>query len=379
MSETAKINALGFLTIPVVAWLCYAALPAEILNAGAQQTQTSFTAGPDPDPRPAEGGVVLGKWLFRRNCSACHGPEGIGGTINPNYIKDTYPQLNILAEKMMIGDSEDAKVVIEALAKGQDLEQADLDIAKVNVVLAQFKALRDVVRKGSQPGKKDPQGPDPTAMPTWANLLKDEEIYAIFAYLISLQKWEDEETGETTGRETKAEAGSRDVIVTPKAPVDELEAALTNHDGKDFKFSDLRGEVVVVSFIYTRCSAATMCPMLGKKLAEAQDRLAAAGVKGVRFLLISFDPYDKPERLKEFGVKYDVDFSNFWFAFGAQDQVGPFARTFNNFYRQRAEDKFDHNIVLGIVDRNGRLCDDFFGTDWEVEELVEVLQEISAK
>lgn len=374
-----KIHALGILSIVVVALLCYIAVPADwVRPANADASETKTVQGPDPDPRPTAGGVHLGKWLFRRNCSACHGPEGVGGTINPNYIKDTYPQLNVLAERMMISDSEDAKAVVDLLSKGQDLNEAELDIAKPNVVLAQFNALRDVVRKGSKPGKKDADGPEPTAMPTWGPILKDEEIYSIFAYLITLQKWEDEEAVTTV--ETHAEPGTNHPIqIIPRDPSEQLDAKLTNQDGKEFKLSELRTEVVILSFMYSRCSVATLCPMLGKKLAEVQDRLAAQGIKGVRFLLVSFDPFDKPERLREFGAKYDIDFSNFWFATGAQEEIGPLARKVNNYYQQRAENKFEHNIVVGIVDRNGRICDDFFGTEWDIEEFVGTIQEISAK
>lgn len=196
MSEVFKINLFGVMTIPLVAALCYAALPAEVLTTETKTTTIlPSPSGEDPDPRPpaSTSRRELGRWLFRRNCSACHGPEGIGGIRNENYIKDTYPRLNTLAQKMMFADEEDAAAVVGALESGEELRADILDIAKPGVVLAQYEAIRNVIRNGSRPGKKDSAGPEPTAMPVWGDRLDDRDIDAILAYLITLQEWEAEE------------------------------------------------------------------------------------------------------------------------------------------------------------------------------------------
>lgn len=312
----------------------------------------------DSDPRPPAylGRPKLGSWLFRRNCALCHNGEGRGGIANPNYIKDTIPALNTMATRMMIQDAEDAKTIVGLLEKKTDLERVEEPpISRYEAFLAQFKAVRDVIRKGSTPGKKDPKGSEPAAMPPWEPTFSAFEIESVIAYLLTLQPWEDDE-----------EAAE---------PIPD--ATLVNQEGREFRISELRGSPVVVSFIYTHCSVPTMCPMAASRLVQAQRKLREEGVIGVRFLLVSFDPErDRPERLREFASRYGIDGSEFWLATGSPDQVGPLAQALKNNYRQVSAGVFDHQIVVALLDRQGVLQDDFFGAEWGVEEFVEAVRRI---
>ncbi len=387
MNEMTKTHFLGLSFLPLVGLVCYLAIPEELRHRPADASSSKVEiVDRDPRPDPSRGPLVMGEWLYRRNCSGCHGPQAVGGIRNPNYIKDTIPVLDTMAlEKMKIGDSEDAKTVIDLLVKGTNLEElSEPPIAKFNVFLAQYKAIRDVIRKGNVAGKKDPSGAEPLAMPAWREKLSEDEITSILAYLLSLQKWEDEESDADIPQRP-------DPPVTPpektvSVPVNTLkegealpDAKLVNQDGREFKLSDLRGNVVVMSFIYTNCNLASMCPMAATRLAEAQELLTQAGVTGVRFLLVSFDSErDRPEKLKEFAVRYKVDLSTFWFATGEPSVVGPLARVLNNPYRQSAPGVYDHANVIALEDRNGLFRDDFFGTGWKTEDFIESVKRLTA-
>ena len=41
------------------------------------------------------------------------------------------------------------------------------------------------------------------------------------------------------------------------------------------KLSDLRGKVVVLTFIYTRCPLPDFCPLMDKKFSELAQRIGA--------------------------------------------------------------------------------------------------------
>ena len=43
---------------------------------------------------------------------------------------------------------------------------------------------------------------------------------------------------------------------------------MTTQDGKPLKLSELRGNVVVLTFIYTRCPLPDFCPLMDRKFAE---------------------------------------------------------------------------------------------------------------
>ena len=84
------------------------------------------------------------------------------------------------------------------------------------------------------------------------------------------------------------------------------DATLLDSDGHGLRLHELLGDrVVVLSFIYTRCSDVNGCPLAGHVLKRVQDRLLAAPALAdrVRLLSISFDPqYDTPEVLRDYAA-----------------------------------------------------------------------------
>lgn len=149
------------------------------------------------------------------------------------------------------------------------------------------------------------------------------------------------------------------------------DADLVDHESRPFRLSDARGKVVVLAFIFTHCNVPSMCPLAASKIFETRDLARNEGLSDVLFVLASFDSErDGPARLKEFGQRYSADLADIRLVSGAPDQIGPLSRAFNTHYLRTAPDVFEHNIVVSIVDRDGRLRDDFFGTGWEPEELL---------
>ena len=77
---------------------------------------------------------------------------------------------------------------------------------------------------------------------------------------------------------------------------------MTSQDGKAVKLSDLRGNVVVLTFIYTRCPLPDFCPLMDKKFSELAQRLGAFPRRAskIRLISLSFDPeHDTPELLRK--------------------------------------------------------------------------------
>lgn len=149
----------------------------------------------EPPPPPDASLVERGQWLFRqRGCITCHGSEGQGGVFNWNYVKDTIPALNTLAEKLMLFDPEDVDAIVEAMERRVPFEHlADSPpVPRFKVFLAQYRSVQDVIRKGNPPGKKDPNGPmPPLEMLAWGQRLSENDIDALIAYLLTLQPWEE--------------------------------------------------------------------------------------------------------------------------------------------------------------------------------------------
>jgi mono/diheme cytochrome c family protein len=146
----------------------------------------------EPPPREDAGLVRRGEWMFRqKGCITCHGPAGQGGVPNLNYVKDTVPALNTLAQTMFLFSPEDVNFVVERLEQRVPLKslEEDAPVGRFSVVLAQYESIRNVIRRGNPAGKKDPNGPaPPLEMPAWESRLSDADIDAIIAYLLTQQR-----------------------------------------------------------------------------------------------------------------------------------------------------------------------------------------------
>ncbi len=137
---------------------------------------------------------VQGEALYQKYCVACHGLDAKGGVKNINYVKKTVPALNTLAERMFLEEPEDANKVAGLLEKGVDIAAMtpQLDVPNRGRVLAQYRTILNVIKKGSISGKADPKGPEPLLhMPSWAAGLTGKDIDSILSYLLKLYPWEE--------------------------------------------------------------------------------------------------------------------------------------------------------------------------------------------
>ncbi|MCH7909077.1 MAG: cytochrome c [Candidatus Hydrogenedentes bacterium] len=135
-----------------------------------------------------------GEGLYDKYCVACHGERGVGGVENRNYARGTIPALNKLAGWMGLEYEEDAEYIADLLNDGEDIVNMSppLDIDGRARILAQYKAINNVIRNGNPAGKDDPEGPDPLIhMPSWAEGLSDGDIDGILAYLLLQYPWDD--------------------------------------------------------------------------------------------------------------------------------------------------------------------------------------------
>lgn len=94
---------------------------------------------------------------------------------------------------------------------------------------------------------------------------------------------------------------------------------LTDQTGRTFSDADLRGEIVVADFIFTRCP--TVCPLLTAKMARLQREARDKGLS-VRFVSFSVDPrYDTAERLAAYAKTRHLDTSNWSLLTGSLEDV----------------------------------------------------------
>ncbi len=187
----------------------------------------------------------------------------------------------------------------------------------------------------------------------------------------------------------KAESATPAELPHDKGPLigtsvaDFSDKGLVNQEGEPVSFKTAPKQPLLVSFIYTRCPMATMCPRITQKVREVQKRLNSNGdakaKNSSRFILITLDPeHDKPGILKEYGRDYNVDYGGWEFWTGPKGTITNLASRFQVTVKWDAAtgetNALPHTMRTYLIDTNRIVRFWFPGSRWQVEEVVKRLR-----
>lgn len=144
-------------------------------------------------------------------------------------------------------------------------------------------------------------------------------------------------------------AGARGPL--PPDSLYHLEAAWTDQQGEARRLADLRGHVVVVTMMFTRCEYA--CPMIVADLKAIEAGLPAGGREEARFLLASFDAdHDDAAVLREYARAMELPAPRWTLLHGLRSQVRELAAALGISYEPTAAG-FAHSNLIVVLDRDG--------------------------
>jgi protein SCO1/2 len=153
-----------------------------------------------------------------------------------------------------------------------------------------------------------------------------------------------------------------------------LDFALLDQNGAGFTLASLRGKVVVVTFIYTKCNQA--CPLLTTKMASAQEQLGADFGSRVHFVSISVDPeVDTPAVLRAYAKAHSANLDGWSFLTGTPRAVEDVERTYGAVGTRTGRGRIgqrgriDHLFVTSLIDRRGNLRVRYLGYRFTPDEL----------
>lgn len=132
---------------------------------------------------------------------------------------------------------------------------------------------------------------------------------------------------------------------------------MTTQDDRPLRLNDLRGEVVVLTFIYTRCPLPDYCPLVDKKFHELADKLSLikARESKVRLVSVSFDPeHDTPGVLADHAKRVGAKQPLWTFAVASHAELAKVAEPLGLIYGP-GKDEIIHNLCVAIIDSRGRL------------------------
>lgn len=156
---------------------------------------------------------------------------------------------------------------------------------------------------------------------------------------------------------------------------------LTTHADQPLRFADLKGQVLLVGFVFTTCNGT--CPATTHRMALIHDELKRRGrlKEGqVRLLSITLDPArDNPAALRRYMQLYDIDGQHWSFLTGNGEAVQKVIADWGMWTRPLADGQLDHPSRVFLVDKLGRVREiyhlGFLKPAWVADDIEALLKE----
>ncbi len=139
----------------------------------------------------------------------------------------------------------------------------------------------------------------------------------------------------------------------PGDSVYQLDATLTDQDGRAFELSSLRGRPLLASMFYASCEM--VCPTIFETLHLTLKALKAAERELLRLLMVSFDPArDSVAVLKKTAADRRCD-ARWTLARADEATVRKVAAVLGVQYRRLDSGEFNHSTLIEALDAEGRI------------------------
>lgn len=149
---------------------------------------------------------------------------------------------------------------------------------------------------------------------------------------------------------------------------------LQDADGGTLRLGDLRGQVIVLNFIYTTCP--DVCPLHAERIAEVQAMVNRTPMRDlVRFISVTTDPKtDTRQALRDYGPAHGLDAANWVFLTSGpampEDATRKLAERFGHKFTKTDDGTQTHAVVTHVIDREGRWRAKFHGLKFDPANLV---------
>jgi protein SCO1/2 len=138
--------------------------------------------------------------------------------------------------------------------------------------------------------------------------------------------------------------------------------------GRTFRFSDLAGKVVLLSFVYSRCPDIKICPAISSKFSYLQHHLDPAHFALVEMTL---DPLeDSPATLAAYAKQFDADPSRWSMITGEPSQVKDVLDAFALDPLETGPGRIIHDDTLVILKGDGTIAELIPTSGWTPDDVL---------
>jgi len=167
-----------------------------------------------------------------------------------------------------------------------------------------------------------------------------------------------------------------------KDTITDSQFTLINQYGEEVVFpDDFLGKTMIAGYIYTSCP--DVCPFITYNMRDVQRAFDQSEIQLISF---SFDPdRDTPERLAEYAHNYRLSLDNWTLLTGSRSEVeGAMKRlgirVIKNPTRFLDDNTpfyfMDHTDRISLVDRDGNLRMNYFGSESKPEQIIEDIKNL---
>jgi protein SCO1 len=160
-----------------------------------------------------------------------------------------------------------------------------------------------------------------------------------------------------------------------------------NQSNREISLKQFRGKVLVLTFIYTRCTSSQFCPLMSRNFAHLDQLLAAdSGLYAKTHLLsISFDPkYDTPAVLRSYGGAYTgrytkETFRHWDFAAPSPAKLASVLQWFDVAVTRSKGTVATHSVSTAVIGPDGKIRAWYPSNSWTPQQAFKDIQQIVQK
>ena len=154
---------------------------------------------------------------------------------------------------------------------------------------------------------------------------------------------------------------------------------LIDQKRESVQLSALRGKVVAITFIYTRCPLPNFCFRASNNFGVLNRRFAGQMGKDLVLLTITFDPeHDLQETMADYARTWTKDATGWHFLTGPTADVKNLCREFGvNSWQD--EGLLTHSLDTVIIDRQGRVAANLEGNEYTAKQLGDLAEAVMAR
>ena len=152
---------------------------------------------------------------------------------------------------------------------------------------------------------------------------------------------------------------------------------LIGQDNQPVSFSQFKGKVVAITFIYTSCPLPTFCFRLSNNFGIVYNRFHDRMGEDLVLLSITFDPaHDQPDVLAQYSRTWKKDDGKGWyFLTGPVPEIRRVCHMFGMSV-WTDEGMLAHSMHTAVIDRDGKLVANLEGNEFTAEQLEDLIESV---